>query len=351
MSVERASTPSARSIRGHTGPTLRHVVTALLTAGLFILAIVGGASRTAISQLVESGRRVAHTNDVLYRVQSVLSRSTELQRAARGYLITGDDSFLAELETARVSLPSEIANLDRLTADNPHQQRRLADLGRSIEQQLAAVEGLVALRRSEGLQAALDSERSGEGERLMQAIRQVVDAMVAEENGLLLLWEEESGAHASTALLIITSGFALAIALALGSGVLLGREVQRRERVQREAEERRRELARAYVELDRTRLELVTAKEQILSRVSRELRAPLDEIYQLVTALQDGSAGELNDEQEEHLAVVARNAIQLQRTLGDVLEAARGGSGSLTLQPEALDAGEAAFDLVRVTLS
>jgi signal transduction histidine kinase len=133
--------------------------------------------------------------------------------------------------------------------------------------------------------------------------------------------------------------------------VLVGREVRRRESVQREVDERNRELTRAYIELDRTRLEQVTAKDQILSHVSHELRTPLNAIYQFATILQDGIPGDLNEEQDEYLAIVVRNVVQLQRQIGDVLEATRAQGGSLTFEPESLDVGEVASDLVRVMRS
>lgn len=88
----------------------------------------------------------------------------------------------------------------------------------------------------------------------------------------------------------------------------------------------------ALAELEETRQQQLLLKDQFLSNVSHELRSPLTAIYQFVTILRDGLAGELNPEQSKHLDIVFRNTNQLRAMIGDLLEVTRAGTGRLSIQ-------------------
>ena len=93
-------------------------------------------------------------------------------------------------------------------------------------------------------------------------------------------------------------------------------------------------------ELERTGLEQIHLKDQFLSRVSHELRSPLAAVYEFVTILLDGLAGELSPEQREYLEIMLRNVHQLQTMIGDLLTLARSEAGTLTVQPQPTSVAE-----------
>jgi signal transduction histidine kinase len=97
----------------------------------------------------------------------------------------------------------------------------------------------------------------------------------------------------------------------------------------------KREKKRTAQSEDMRRQQLST-KDRFLSHVSHELRTPLTAIYQFVTILSDGLAGDLNDQQREYLEVVQRNVKQLQAMVGDLLDAARTDDGKLTIDPRVI---------------
>jgi|GEM_PF-2468457 len=84
------------------------------------------------------------------------------------------------------------------------------------------------------------------------------------------------------------------------------------------------------------RRQQLSTKDKFLSHVSHELRTPLTAIYQFVTILSDGLAGDLNEEQREYLEIVQRNVKQLQAMVGDLLDAARTDDGKLTIDPRVI---------------
>lgn len=90
----------------------------------------------------------------------------------------------------------------------------------------------------------------------------------------------------------------------------------------------------ALAELEQTRQQQLELKDQFLSHVSHELRSPLTAIYQFVTILLDGLAGDLGAQQREHLEIVLRNANQLRAMIEDLLETTRVQTGKLSIEAQ-----------------
>jgi signal transduction histidine kinase len=93
---------------------------------------------------------------------------------------------------------------------------------------------------------------------------------------------------------------------------------------------------RRSAELETSRRQQLQMKDQFLSHVSHELRTPLTVVYQFVTILLDGIAGDLNEEQREYVEIVFRNVKQLQAMVADLLEATRANSGKLAIDPQVI---------------
>lgn len=91
------------------------------------------------------------------------------------------------------------------------------------------------------------------------------------------------------------------------------------------------------IDSERLRLQEVAMKDEFFSHVSHELRSPLTAIYQFVTILTDGIAGECSPQQREYLQIVSRNVTQLQYMVGELLDVTRVGAGTLSIEPQLTD--------------
>lgn len=94
------------------------------------------------------------------------------------------------------------------------------------------------------------------------------------------------------------------------------------------------ERQRLQAETEQLRLQQIALKDDFLSHVSHELRSPLNAIYQFVSILSDGLAGECNPQQREYLQIISRNAGQLQSMIGELLDVTRAGAGKLSVDPQ-----------------
>jgi signal transduction histidine kinase len=73
--------------------------------------------------------------------------------------------------------------------------------------------------------------------------------------------------------------------------------------------------------------ELDRLKDQFIATISHELRTPLTSIHGYLDLVLGGEAGELNDEQRQFLAVVARNSNRLRRLVNDLLVVSEADAG------------------------
>jgi CHASE3 domain sensor protein len=154
-------------------------------AGLTLL-VIGIVSFRTTDALIRDDGRVAHTNEVRYKLVELMSQLKDAETGQRGYIITGDDAYLQPYAESLTKLDETIATLQRLTADNPSQQERLADLAQSITARIAPLRQAIDLRRTRGLEAGASAVIEGGGKALMDHIRNTVAQADKAERDLLV---------------------------------------------------------------------------------------------------------------------------------------------------------------------
>ncbi|WP_374586294.1 methyl-accepting chemotaxis protein [Pseudoduganella sp.] len=77
------------------------------------------------NRLSEANDWDKHTADVLVELGDVYATSLELQNDTRGYLLTGDEGYLASKQERYDEMRQHLDKVLRLTSDNPRQQERL----------------------------------------------------------------------------------------------------------------------------------------------------------------------------------------------------------------------------------
>ncbi|HEY0974833.1 MAG TPA: response regulator [Solimonas sp.] len=128
-----------------------------------------------------------HTNTVLIGTDDLLVQALQQQTGLRGFALTHDRGFLLPYEDGVHEFDTRLAELRKLTADNPEQQARLSH-----------IESLMLRWRRESatpiLEMARDPSRiaeivaffqTGRGKQLMDELRQTTREMIAVENNLL----------------------------------------------------------------------------------------------------------------------------------------------------------------------
>jgi len=200
---------------------------------LALLLVIGGVAYRSITSLTETSYWVAHTHEVIERTSAIMTAIKDIETGARGFVITGDDTFLAPFRAGTQALPEALRDLRKLTGDNPLQQQRLAELEPLANQKADEMKRFIDVRRVAGAEAAQKLVAAGEGKRTMDGIRRLLDEMQGAEHELLKIRAAEvqstaTGAHATifvgtlVCLLLVTIvGFLIVRALSrqIGSAV------------------------------------------------------------------------------------------------------------------------------------
>ena len=92
---------------------------------LLLLFVSSIASLTSIRNLISSAKWVEHTNEVISELEHFNGIMQEAESSQRGYLLTGDPSFLRPYEANNKLVRDKIGTIRQLTADNPQEQKNV----------------------------------------------------------------------------------------------------------------------------------------------------------------------------------------------------------------------------------
>jgi methyl-accepting chemotaxis protein len=189
-------------------------------AGLIFLVVAVVAYRTTAA-LIENDNAAAHSFEVRAAFQRLLSDAKDAETGQRGYLLTGEDSYLAPYQTARNALTADLDGLHRLVIANTAQQNVLAAIGKTLTGKLAVLDQTINLRRTSGLDAALKIVTTNKGKTLMDHLRALVAQQDQREAGLFQQREAQARSSAQWTLAIILWGAIAGLAAIAAIGWLI----------------------------------------------------------------------------------------------------------------------------------
>jgi CHASE3 domain sensor protein len=166
--------------------------------------------------LVQNQRRLAHTHEVQRQIDGLLSDLKDMETGQRGFLLTGDESYLSPYEAAQGRVPRSLEKLRELTRDNGDQQARLQSLATLATERAATLARIIGVRRAEGFEAARMQVLEGQGQQEMNRIRVLGAAFMRDEERRLALNAEESRTSARRLLTVFALATALAITAVVG---------------------------------------------------------------------------------------------------------------------------------------
>ena len=153
--------------------------------GLGMLLVIALSPGYTLWQVSVSDYWVDHTRDVISNNQQLFSDIKVAESAERGYIITGDPSYLEPYQHSSDDIPRTINQLTQLTSDNPRQQQRIQKLGTRIADRMEVLAEAVRQRRESGFEAAAAVVIAGKGRVAMDQIREGSLEIETEEASLL----------------------------------------------------------------------------------------------------------------------------------------------------------------------
>lgn len=340
--------------------TLGRSVFLLLAGAVVLLLAVNVSTFVLIQRTAVFNNEVDATWQLRRAARGVLLNIKDAETAQRGYLLTGQSSFLLTYQQSQEVAPRLIDQLDRQAGDDEIARASSRALTRLSNEKFAEMSGILDLARQGQTQQALDQVRSGHGKLLMDQMDAEISALDSQLGARLISQTSRSEASAVVTIIVNAVAGMLIVVMAFTVLVMIRRYLA--------------ELTEARADLDRVNAgleETVRARTAALTRaneevqrfayiVSHDLRSPLVNVMGYTSELEqvgkiiDQAIAEaqkvrsvdaeiitaVREDLPEAIGFIRASTEKMDRLINAILKLSREGRRGLT--PEPVDVGAVA---------
>ena len=198
------------SSEGNRAAQVRQWVLAGYGVAVVAIALLGWALHSSSRKAAASEAAVNHTREVLVAIADFSERLAFAEASQRGYLLTGDGSYLHARDEALAYVRTTATRIAALVANDPEQMRRAAALPELVTRRAALMEAAArGLRRHASAEAAA-AFRAGLAEGASQQIRELTRELRGEQKRLLAQRQAlEQARRTDLREILLVSGIAL----------------------------------------------------------------------------------------------------------------------------------------------
>jgi signal transduction histidine kinase/DNA-binding response OmpR family regulator len=155
-----------------------------------LFVVLGFIMASNIGSIVATDKAVDHTHKVLEEAGAIARSAVDMETGMRGYLLSGQDAFLAPYESGEEKTYRGIDSLRRTVDDNPKQVKRLDDARDVLKEWQAKVaEPAILLRREIGdgknMNDLAGTVAEVKGKRFFDKFRRQISTFIGRERELL----------------------------------------------------------------------------------------------------------------------------------------------------------------------
>ena len=304
-----------------------------------------------------------HAQEVLLLLDETLTLSIDVETGVRGFIITGNETYLEPSNRAKQKIGQNLSHLRALTAPDTNQTDELESLEKLMHEAFDDALRKVDLRKSEGFERSVVEVETRKGRDLADNIRTTIERLKSGELSGLQIREQELDRNLyRTIWILIISSLAGIVSLGLANFVVFLEIKKRRSAesalitVNRGLEQtiglRTKELQAANEHLKESAVEreLLLVNEQkarqeaeianrlrdeFMATVSHELRTPLNSILGWARLMKGGTLG--GDQAAKAINTIIKNSETQNRLIEDLLDVARIISGKFEIEKLLLD--------------
>lgn len=167
-------------------PVNKRTLLNVIVIFLFLLQIgINLYSYGQIQHLVAANKKVSHTQQIIYSISDLWSKTLEMQMHLKGFVITGDANYLNSYRQASDTIFLQIKHLQDLTKTNARQISSLKKLPLLLKERLNFYEEVIAIYKNKGEEEAEKTIADDPGILATNQIREITNQMHEEEIHLL----------------------------------------------------------------------------------------------------------------------------------------------------------------------
>jgi signal transduction histidine kinase len=264
---------------------------------------------------------LVHTVSVKDMISTVQSQQKEIGLTVRGFIVSGDSTYLARYNNTFYQLGKNIDSLKKLTSDNDEQQRKVGLLRRYFQQDALLSNNLIIISSLESGNKAysplLRSELS-----ISDSITEVCRLMSANENALLKSREQIFQSTSLQSSIFSALRFLLTILIIILSYGMLTQELNRRKKTEQQLLIYEKQLQQKITELNRSNEEL----EQFAFVASHDMQEPLRKVIAFSDRLKIKYQNSLDETGQLYLDKIQSASARMSKLIKDLLEFSRVGN-------------------------
>jgi len=219
--------------------SLRRIANLGLGSALGLLLVVGSVSYWSVSGFLAASRNRRHAYEARGTLSNLLIHLEDAESGERGYVLTGDTSYLAPYTRTVTATERDLEQLRVLAPPDTALTTLLASLGPAVHAALSRFGQTIAQRQSGDAAVAAGPLRGEAAGRLMDDIRTSVQALDSTLTRRTEQMETRVRVSGRVARITIVAGAFLAIALVLISRIVFARNVADRERAEMDVQRSR----------------------------------------------------------------------------------------------------------------
>jgi signal transduction histidine kinase/CheY-like chemotaxis protein len=309
-----------------------HLTVAVLA---FSIALVSSFVRSYVWQrMADSVERTIQAAEIDTMLDQQFLLLVSAETGQRGFLLTGDRSYLAPYEHAERELANHTAVLDRALATRPAAAGIFADWKKAANEKMDELRDTIKAHDEGGISSALARVNAEPGKVLMEKVMNLHDqikvitsadlghanAQRRERMNIAMSWTTAAGVSGVVAGLVALSMFTQAQRLAAGE----------------EIQSRRAELAE----------EVGKQKSAFLANMSHEIRTPMNAVLGFAELMETEP---MTEKQRGHLHSIKQAGQSLVQLINDILDISKVEAGMVELHPHPTDIREA-YEFVRTVV-
>lgn len=191
---------------------------------LLILLVVAAVAYQIAHQLTSTTEDLFAERKRLRVLREVRALIVDAETGQRGFIITGDERYLAPYTAAIDSLNQSLPELRQLM-QGTHLAEQMPRLEALLATRMRELEENLRTRQERGMEAAMTLIRNGQGLLTMQQIRQQADGMIAEGERQWAEQQAQARESAERGLVLLALCSALAVLGVAGGSILITRGI------------------------------------------------------------------------------------------------------------------------------